>query len=161
MLWSHCTHQLSTSLSEACLRFEITLFNTKVSVSISLSNILTDLFHAVWHIRGRRPVKVAGGPALKFKSELQTHLSKTMCVQAELWKQKPSLFTLSSLIWDCDALSWLHKYTSSEWFKWRGNVKASLPQCEQDIELNKGRHVQGEISHVVNMERILSFLLYF
>lgn len=74
-------------------------------------------------------------------------------------KKPPSLFTLSLHIWDCNALSWLHKYTPSVWFKWRGKVKASLPQCEQDMVSNEGERVQGEISHVVNMERISSFLL--
>lgn len=43
-----------------------------------------------------------------------------------------SLFTFPSHIWDCDALSWLHKYTLSVWFKWRGKVKACLPRRRRD-----------------------------
>lgn len=56
----------------------------KGSVSISLSNILTDLFHAFWHLDGRRPVKLVSSPGLKFKLESQTHLSKTVCGYSRL-----------------------------------------------------------------------------
>lgn len=60
-------------------------------------------------------------------------------------RQKPSLLTVSSHIWDCNALSWLHEHTPREQFKWRGGkkVKASLPQCERDIVSNEGGRVRG------------------
>lgn len=46
-------------------------------------------FCATWHFRrGRTPVKLVGGPGLKFKSESQTHLSKATCAWAELWQAK-------------------------------------------------------------------------
>lgn len=77
------------------------------------SNTLSDPLGAVLHSVGWvRPVKPAAGPGLTF--DKQSH-KDDVCVSVTLTgkkeKKTPSLFTLSSHIWDCNALSWLHKYT--------------------------------------------------
>lgn len=81
---SHCTSFNSPHLRLVC-GFEMTPFNTKVSVSISLSNIVTDLFVPLGASGGgRTPAKLVGGLGLKFKSESRTRLSKATCARAEL-----------------------------------------------------------------------------
>lgn len=72
-------------------------------------------------------------------------------------RQKPSLFTLSSHIWDCNALSWLHEHTPGEQFKRRGGGKGKRASRGVSEILCRTRvDVFGERggSHVVSMERI-------
>lgn len=45
--------------------------------------------------------------------------------------EEKSLLTLSSHIWDCDALSWLHQHTPTTCSQWRVKVKVRLPRCER------------------------------
>ena len=67
MLWSLC--QLSTPSPPARLvcGFKITLFNTKVSVSISLSNILPDLSRAAWHLGGKEVCETCWWPGIEIQ----------------------------------------------------------------------------------------------
>ena len=72
-------------------------------------------------------------------------------------KNNKFLLTLSSHIWDCNALSWLHKYTPTKWLKWRGKVKARVPQCKVfcRIRVNMLKE-KYHISDVVSVEGILT-----
>lgn len=105
-------------------------------------------------------MKPAAGPGLTF--DKQSH-KDDVCVSVTLTgkkeKKTPSLFTLSSHIWDCNALSWLHKYTPGVCGFLKNveeQVKASLPRCKAKTPRGMRRKNR---SRVVNKERIFFFEL--